>query len=88
MPILPTSWSSPVTAQDADQLVVEPELLGQEDRVAGDVLRVALGVAVLRVDREDQALEDVECLALAGDLGFATGEPDRVAAARLGLAAA
>ena len=34
--------------------------LGEEDAVAGDVLGVALRVAVLRVDGEDEALEDVE----------------------------
>ena len=43
-----------------DQLVRQLEPLGEEDAVAGDVLGVLLGVAILGVDREDQALEDVE----------------------------
>ena len=60
MPILPTSWSRPGEVDRADELRVEAEPAGQEDGVAGDVLGVALRVAVLRVDREDQALEDVE----------------------------
>ena len=50
-------------ARDPDRLElrgrdVDPP--GEEQRVAGDVLGVALRVAVLGVDRADQALEDVE----------------------------
>ena len=41
-------------------LLVEAQPLGQEDGVARHVLGVALGVAVLGVDRDDQALQDVE----------------------------
>ena len=37
-----------------------PICSAEEDAVAGDVLGVALRVAILGVDREDQALEDVE----------------------------
>ena len=42
------------------RLVVEPDALRQEDGVAGDVLGMALRVSVLRVDRDDEALEHVE----------------------------
>ena len=69
----------------ADDLRVEPEPLGEEDRVAGDVLGVALRVAVLRVDRDDEALEDVEADVAASSSASAPGDADRVAAAGLGL---
>ena len=60
MPILPMSWSSPASWIERDDVRVEAEPLGQEDRVAGDVLGVPLRIAVLRVDGDDEALEDVE----------------------------
>ena len=44
----------------ADRRLVEAVLAGHEDGVPGDVLGVPLGVAVLRVHREDQPLQDVE----------------------------
>ena len=69
----------------ADGRLVEPQALGQEDRVAGDVLRVALRVAVLGVDGEDEALQDVEARALDGpSVVLGAGHADRVATAGLG----
>ena len=41
-------------------LLVEAHASRQEDGVAGDVLRVALRVSVLCVDRDDESLEHVE----------------------------
>ncbi len=61
------------------------ELLGEEDAVARHVLGVLLGVAVLGVDGEDQPLEDVEGARLRLRLERPAGDPDGVAAARLGL---
>ena len=58
----------PGDADRGDLLGRQPEPLGEEDAVAGDVLGVLLGVAILRVDREDQPLEDVERAGL--DLGL------------------
>ena len=69
-----------------DEVRIQVQPPGEEHAVAGDVLGVALRVAVLRVDREDEALEDVE----AGRLRRrpptpVAGDPDRVAARRLRL---
>ncbi len=44
----------------APQVGIETKLAGEEDGIAGHVLRVALGVSVLGVDRDDQPLQDVE----------------------------
>ena len=81
MPTLPTSWSSPASRSDADLLGADPELRADEHRVPRDVLGVALRVAVLRVDGEDQALEHVERVRRDHDLGLEPGDQDRVAAA-------
>ena len=78
MPILPTSWSSPAMCSGAAHLGVEPEPVGDEERVARDVLGVALGVAVLGVDRDDQALEHVEARR-----GRACPRPSRGSATRI-----
>src|SRR5207248_1664884 len=58
---------------------------GEKDRIAGDVLRVAFRVAVLRVDREDEALQDVEALVAGALVADRPRDQDRVAAARLRL---
>ena len=52
--------------QRPPQVGVEADAIGQEERVARHVLRMALRVAVLRVDRDDQPLQHVEAGALAG----------------------
>ena len=85
MPILPTSWSSPATRIVATSSGAQAQAFGQEHPVPGDVLGVPLRVAVLRVDGEDQALEDVEGARPGLALARPAGEPDRVAAARLRL---
>ena len=64
---------------------LEAEPPAEEDAVAGDILGVLLRVAILRVDREDQALEDVERARLGLRLGRSAGHPDGVAAARARL---
>ena len=86
MPTLPTSWSSPASRSDADLVGADPELRADEHRVPRHVLGVALGVAVLGVDGEDQALEHVEGVGRDDDLGLEAGDQDRVAAAGPGLA--
>ena len=64
---------------------LDADPLGEEGGVAGDVLGMPLRVAILRVDGEDEAVEDVE--ATGGDrrLVRRAGQADRVAAARLSL---
>ena len=73
-------------ADRADRGVVQLQLIGQEDRVSRDILGVPLRVPVLRVDGEDEALEDVEARRAACILVVVTGDPDGVAAAGLGRA--
>ena len=85
MPILPTSWRRPATLDRRDELRVEPEPLGEEDAVAGDVLGVALRVAVLACRREDQALEDVERARLRA-VGSIAAPATRIASPPLALA--
>ena len=81
-PILPTSWSSPATRIVATSSGARPSRSAEEHAVASDVLGMPLRVAVLRVDGEDQALEDVEACASRARLDGRPGDPDRVAAAR------
>src|SRR4029079_10085903 len=69
-----------------DLLGTETQPLGEEDRVAGDILGVPLRVAVLRVDREDETLEDVEAAGGRRALGLlGRRRPYGVAATDLGL---
>ena len=81
MPILPTSWSRPARWRTCCDRWVEPQPVGQEDGVAGDVLGVALGVAVLGVDGDDEPLEDVEADGGRLRLTVGLGDADGVATA-------
>ena len=71
----------------ATLLGLETDQVGQEQGVAGDVLGVPLGVAILGVDGEDQPGQHVEARALGGRqlLRRQVGHPHGVAAAGLGL---
>ena len=66
------------------QVRIEPDAFCEKHRVASDVFGVALGVAILRVDRQHESLEDVESRgrwrAVVGP-----GHAGRVTAARLCL---
>ena len=65
----------------------EADQVGQEDRVPRDVLRVALGVAILGVHGEHQPGQDVEAGTLRGGqlVGGQVGDPDAIAPAGLGF---
>ena len=84
-PDLPDVMEQAGDAHGVDEVGLEAHPLGQEDAVARDIARVALRVAVLGVDREDQALVDVERARRRLRLGMLTGVPDRIAAAGLGF---
>ena len=78
MPILPTSWSRPAIRIDRTISRIEPRSApARKSGVPGDVLGMALRVAVLRVDRDDEALEDVEPGRSAGVGRLRAGDPDR-----------
>ena len=85
-PDLPDVVEETCRLDRADGVCVEPEAAGEEHGVSGDVLRMALRVAVLRIDREDQALEDVECRRRGGVVRRRVGRhADRVPTTGLGL---
>ena len=71
--------------QHRADLIVETELRAQETGVAGNVLRIPARVVVLRVDGDDQALEDVPPDGLIERHDTGLGDADAVTAARLGL---
>src|SRR5438552_1454069 len=70
------------------QVRLEADPVGDEQCVPGDVLGMALRVAILRVHGDDEALEDVEARLLVRIEAIARPrcEPDGVASARLRLA--
>ena len=70
------------------QFGLDTQLVRKEEAVASDVIGVALGVPVLGVDRDHEALEHVEAAAFdAASLEFGIlGQTDVVAPAGLGLA--
>ena len=84
MPILPTSWSRP----RLDRLELgrrRADAAAEEDRVPGDVLGVALRVAVLACRPRSPAPGRRRSWCRAGSMGLRPATPDRVAAARLRL---
>ena len=62
------------------------DLTGKEERVRGDVLGVPPGVAILRVDRGDQPLQDAEGRGRPRPSRCPVGDPGRRAAAGLRFA--
>ena len=65
--------------------LVETELGGEERGVAGDILGMTARVVVLRIDRDDQPLEDVESDRLLERHRIGLRDADAVAAAGPGL---
>ena len=74
--------------QRSPQVLVETRPLGDEQGIASYVLRVPLRVAVLRVDGDDQARQDVEGASLGSThlVARRIRDPHPVAATRLRLA--
>ena len=68
-----------------DELRVEAKAFGQEDGVSGDILGMPLRVAVLRVDGNHEALQNVEAGRRYLFLSVFAGNADGIPAARLCL---